>query len=242
MIIILIRDHLFTLSNGKSTFFDYYYHICLPWLLHSNSAYHGHVIEVLENEAWFAHKPNQSELQLDQSQLSYPKHLGPVQQKAAQPNIAKRPTTFKLATSLGSWEADKDRSPCKQMTQDPGRHETWAPCPHKQNLGQQCLTNSNLTKQKVLTKWGWTPTIAKNPHWQCQRLHWGVLVTAALALANDGRNLSAENKRNKEEKEIAWPGACGKQRGDTSRRCPVECRTTFHHYGRSSGPPGTREG
>ena len=50
--------------------------------------------EALANEAWFAHKLNQSELQLDQSQLSYPKHLGPVQQETAQPNITKSPTTI----------------------------------------------------------------------------------------------------------------------------------------------------
>ena len=61
------------------------------------------------------HKPDQSELQLDRSQLPYSEHLGPVQQEAAQPNIAKRPATFKLATPLGSWEADRDKSPRKKM-------------------------------------------------------------------------------------------------------------------------------
>jgi len=36
------------------------------------------------------HKPDQIELQLDQSQLLYSKHLGPVPQEAAQPNIVKK--------------------------------------------------------------------------------------------------------------------------------------------------------
>ena len=36
------------------------------------------------------HKPDQSELQLDQSRLPYSKHLGQISQKAAQPNIAKK--------------------------------------------------------------------------------------------------------------------------------------------------------
>ena len=48
------------------------------------------------------HKPDQSELQLDWSQLPNLEYLGPVWQEAAQPNITKRPTTFKLVTSLGS--------------------------------------------------------------------------------------------------------------------------------------------
>ena len=61
------------------------------------------------------HKPGQSELQLDQSQLLYSDHLGPVQQETTQPNVAKRPTTFKLATSMGSWEIGKDRSPRKKI-------------------------------------------------------------------------------------------------------------------------------
>ena len=38
-------------------------------------------------------KPDQSELQLDQFQLPYSKHLGLVQQEAAQPNIAERSIT-----------------------------------------------------------------------------------------------------------------------------------------------------
>ena len=36
------------------------------------------------------HKPNQSELQLDRSQLPYSEHLGPVPQEAVQPNIVKK--------------------------------------------------------------------------------------------------------------------------------------------------------
>ena len=60
-------------------------------------------------------KLDQSELQLDRSQLPNPEYLGPIRQEAAQPNIAKRPTTFKLATPLGSWEVDRDRNPRKQM-------------------------------------------------------------------------------------------------------------------------------
>ena len=35
-------------------------------------------------------KPNQSELQLDRSQLLYSEHLGQTLQEAAQPNIAKK--------------------------------------------------------------------------------------------------------------------------------------------------------
>ena len=36
------------------------------------------------------HKPDQSELQLDRSQLSYSEYLGSVPQEAAQPNIVKK--------------------------------------------------------------------------------------------------------------------------------------------------------
>ena len=32
-----------------------------------------------------------------------------MQQKVTQPNISKKPTTFKLATPLGSWETDMDK-------------------------------------------------------------------------------------------------------------------------------------
>ena len=38
------------------------------------------------------HKPDQGRLQLDQSQLPYPKNLGLVWQEAVQPNITKSPT------------------------------------------------------------------------------------------------------------------------------------------------------
>ena len=59
------------------------------------------------------HKLDQSELQLDWSQLPNLEYLGPIQQEAAQLNITKRPTTFKSETPLGSWEADRDKNPCK---------------------------------------------------------------------------------------------------------------------------------
>ena len=36
------------------------------------------------------HKPNQSELQLDQSQLSYLEYLDPVPQEVVRPNIVKK--------------------------------------------------------------------------------------------------------------------------------------------------------
>ena len=36
------------------------------------------------------HKLDQSELQLDQSQLSYSEHLSPAPQETAQPNIVKK--------------------------------------------------------------------------------------------------------------------------------------------------------
>ena len=49
MIIILIGDRLFTLSNGKSAFFYYYYyyHVCLLWLIQSSFTCHGHMNEAL---------------------------------------------------------------------------------------------------------------------------------------------------------------------------------------------------
>ena len=53
-------------------------------------------------------KLDQSELQLDQSQLPNPEYLGPIRQEVAQLNITKSPTIFKLATPLGSWETDRD--------------------------------------------------------------------------------------------------------------------------------------
>ena len=92
------------------------------------------------------HKLDQSELQLDRSQLPNLEYLGPVQQEATQPNIAKRPTTFKLVTPLGSWEADRDRSPHKQMplksrtTQNmsimPSQEESKPITPHHQQPNQ----------------------------------------------------------------------------------------------------------
>ena len=88
---------------------------------------------------------------------------------------------------------------------------------------------------------GWTPTTAKNPHRQCQCLHWSVAVIAALAAANDGRDPSVENRQDKREREPAWPRACDRQIGDTSRRCSAKYGPTLYHYGRSSGLLGTRE-
>jgi len=55
------------------------------------------------------HKLDQSELQLDRSQLSYPKHLGLSIAGGNSAQNHKRPTTFKLATPLESWEIDRDR-------------------------------------------------------------------------------------------------------------------------------------
>ena len=48
----------------------------------------------LADEAQFAHKPDQIELQLDRSQLPYSEYLGPIPQEVAQPTLTtKRPTT-----------------------------------------------------------------------------------------------------------------------------------------------------
>ena len=101
---------------------------------------------LLVNEAQFVYKLDQSELQLDRSQLPNSKYLGLLRQEAAQPNIAKRPTKFKLATSLGSWEANKDKNPCKQMplksrtTQNmsvmPSQAESRPTMPHQQQPNQ----------------------------------------------------------------------------------------------------------
>ena len=57
-----------------------------------------HVLPVvsvlLADEAQFAHKPDQIELQLNRSQLPYLDYLGPIPQEVAQPTLTtKRPTT-----------------------------------------------------------------------------------------------------------------------------------------------------
>ena len=49
---------------------------------------------LLADEAQFAHKPDQIELQLNRSQLPYLDYLGPIPQEVAQPTLTtKRPTT-----------------------------------------------------------------------------------------------------------------------------------------------------
>ena len=45
---------------------------------------------LMTNEAQFAHKPDQIELQLDQSQLPYSEYLGPILQEVAQPDTTKK--------------------------------------------------------------------------------------------------------------------------------------------------------
>ena len=50
---------------------------------------------LLADEAQFAHKPDQVELQLDQSQLPYSEYSGPILQETAQPTLTtKRPTIY----------------------------------------------------------------------------------------------------------------------------------------------------
>ena len=50
---------------------------------------------LLADKTQFAHKSDQIELQLDQSQLPYSKYSGPIPQEAAQPTLTtKRPTTL----------------------------------------------------------------------------------------------------------------------------------------------------
>ena len=81
------------------------------------------------------HKPAQIELQLDWSQLPYSEILGhiiaggsPAHYRRRQPNPTKKGPYIKLATPLGSWEADKGKgkensAPRKQCHPSPGRHE-----------------------------------------------------------------------------------------------------------------------
>ena len=57
---------------------------------------------LLADEAQFAHKPDQIELQLDRSQLPYSKYSGSIPQEATQPTLTiKRPTTMVPRPNLG---------------------------------------------------------------------------------------------------------------------------------------------
>ena len=81
------------------------------------------------------HKSAQVELQLDRSQLPYSEILGPIiaggspaHYRRRQPNPTKKGPYIKLATLLGSWEADRgegkeNRAPRKQCRPSLGRHE-----------------------------------------------------------------------------------------------------------------------
>ena len=81
------------------------------------------------------HKPAQVELQLDRPQLPYLEILGPIiaggspaRYSRRQPNPIKKGPYIKLATSLGSWEADRgegkeNSAPRKQCHLSLGRHE-----------------------------------------------------------------------------------------------------------------------
>ena len=62
------------------------------------------------------HKPAQVELQLDQPQLPYSEIIGPIiaggsptHYRRRQSNPTKKGPYIKLATSLGSWEADRGK-------------------------------------------------------------------------------------------------------------------------------------
>ena len=86
IIFFLSRDYLFTLiKKFQSTLF---------YLVIIISAYHKPsetvlpaVGVLLADEAWFVHKPDQVELQLDRSQLLYSEYLGPIPQEATQPTL-----------------------------------------------------------------------------------------------------------------------------------------------------------
>ena len=81
------------------------------------------------------HKPAQVELQLDRPQLLYLEILGPIiaggssaHYRRRQPNPTKKGPYIKLATPLGSWEADRgeekeNSTPRKQCHPSLGRHE-----------------------------------------------------------------------------------------------------------------------
>ena len=61
---------------------------------------------LLVDEAQFAHKSDQIELQLDRSQLLYSEYLGLILQVAAQPDTTKKAHYIKLVTPLGSQDQD----------------------------------------------------------------------------------------------------------------------------------------
>ena len=61
---------------------------------------------LLVDEAQFAHKSDQIELQLDRSQLHYSEYLGLILQEVAQPDTTKKAHYIKLATPLGSQDQD----------------------------------------------------------------------------------------------------------------------------------------
>ena len=88
--------------------------LCLPWACDQS----------LTNGVQVMHKPNKGGSQLDRSELLYLENLGLVQQETAQPNITKRPTTFKLATFLGSQETNKDRTQKPLQTMPPKSRTT----------------------------------------------------------------------------------------------------------------------
>ena len=83
----------------------------------------------------FVHKSAQVELQLDRPQLPYSEILGPIiaggsptHYRRRQLNPTKKGRYIKLATPLGSWEADRGEGKensalLKQCHLSPGRHE-----------------------------------------------------------------------------------------------------------------------
>ena len=81
----LIRDYLL---KSQSTFFCFI--IIISACHDSSKTVVLAVSALLANEAQFAHKPNQIELQLDQSQLPYSEYLGLIPQEAAQLDITKK--------------------------------------------------------------------------------------------------------------------------------------------------------
>ena len=121
------------------------------------------------------HKPAQVELQLDRPQLLYSETLGPItgggspaRYHRRQPNPAKKGPHIKLATPLGSWEANRGEgkessTPRKQCHPNLGRHEIRVPCPHKHNLGQQRLIKNNSIRQKVPTEQGLILSLKQEP-------------------------------------------------------------------------------
>ena len=104
------------------------------------------------------HKPDQVELQLDRPQLLYSETLGPItaggspaRYRRKQPNPAKKGPHIKLATPLGSWEADRGEGKEKQhpsqtmppksrttrnMSAVPSQAESRPTTPHQEQLNQ----------------------------------------------------------------------------------------------------------